>query len=171
VIDQNDQKFLGTSDPNFTYGLNANINYKNLSLTFFFQGVQGGLVYNGYKYLTDFTSLATGSNWGTRTLSAWTPQNSTAKIPALTLVDANNEGRYSNYFLESGSYLKLRNIQFAYDLRDALKKVKLQRAKIFIQASNLFRVKSSSFTGPDPENPSNAYPIPVITTIGVNFSY
>ena len=171
VIDQNDQKFLGTSDPNFTYGLNTAVGYKNLTLTFFFQGVQGGLVYNSYKYLTDFTSLATGSNWGTRTLSAWTPKNTSSTIPALTLVDANNEGRYSSYFLESGSYLKLRNVQVAYDIRSLLKKAKLQRATVYIQASNLLRFKSSSYTGPDPENPGNAYPIPVITTIGVNFSY
>jgi len=151
--------------------LNTSVGYKNLTLSFFFQGVQGGLVYNTYKYLTDFTSLATGSNWGTRTLSAWTPKNPTSTIPALTLVDANNEGRYSSYFLESGSYLKLRNIQLAYDLKSILKKAKLQRATVYVQASNLLRFKSSSYTGPDPENPGNAYPIPVITTIGVNFSY
>jgi TonB-linked SusC/RagA family outer membrane protein len=171
VIDQNDQKFLGTSDPNFTYGLNTAVGYKDLTLTFFFQGVEGGLVYNSYKYLTDFTSLAPGSNWGTRTLNAWTPQNPNSTIPALTLVDANNEGRYSSYFLESGSYLKLRNIQLAYNLKSVLKKAKLQRATVYIQASNLLKFKSSSYTGPDPENPGNAYPIPVITTIGVNFSY
>jgi TonB-linked SusC/RagA family outer membrane protein len=171
VIDQNDQEFLGTSDPDFTYGLNGNINYKDFSFSFFLQGVQGGLVYNSYKYLTDFTSLAPGSNWGTRTLQAWTPQNPTSTIPALTLIDANNEGRYSSYFLEPGTYLKLRNIQLAYNLKSVLKKLKLQRAKVYIQANNLFTVKSSSYTGPDPENPANAYPIPVITSIGVNFSY
>jgi TonB-linked SusC/RagA family outer membrane protein len=171
VIDQNDQKFLGTSDPNFTYGLNTSVAYKDLSLTFFFQGVQGGLVYNSYKYLTDFSSLAPGSNWGTRTLDAWTPQNPKSTIPALTLIDANNEGRYSSYFLESGSYLKLRDIQLAYNLKSIFKKMKFQRAKIYIQASNLLKFKSASYTGPDPENPSNAYPIPVISTIGINFSY
>jgi TonB-linked SusC/RagA family outer membrane protein len=171
VIDQNDQKFLGTSDPNFTYGLNTAVAYKDLSLTFFFQGVQGGLVYNSYKYLTDFSSLAPGSNWGTRTLEAWTPQNPKSTIPALTLIDANNEGRYSSYFLESGSYLKLRDIQFAYNLKSVFKKMKFQRAKVYIQASNLLKFKSASYTGPDPENPSNAYPIPVISTIGINFSY
>ncbi|WP_419789007.1 SusC/RagA family TonB-linked outer membrane protein [Mucilaginibacter sp. FT3.2] len=171
LIDQNDQKFLGTSDPNFTYGLNTAIGYKDLSLSFFFQGVQGGLVYNNYKYLTDFSSLAPGSNWGTRTLNAWTPQNSKSTIPALTLVNANNEGRYSNYFLESASYLKLRNIQLAYNLKNVLKKAKIQRATVYIQASNLLKFKSSSYTGPDPENSNNLYPIPVITTVGVNFSY
>ena len=171
VIDQNDEKFLGTTDPNFVYGINTSIGYRNFNLTFFFQGVQGGLVYNSYKYLTDFTSLAPGSNWGTRVLSAWTPQNPTSTIPALTLTDNNNEGRPSSYFLESASYFKLRNIQLSYDLRNSLKKLKLQRAVVFLQASNILTVKNSSFTGPDPENPGNAYPIPAITTIGINFSY
>jgi TonB-linked SusC/RagA family outer membrane protein len=171
VIDQNDQKFLGTSDPNFTYGLNTAVSYKNLSLSFFFQGVSGGLVYNNYKYLTDFTSLAPGSNWGTRTLNAWTPQNNKSTIPALTLVDANNEGRYSSYFLESASYLKLRNIQLAYDLKSVFKTARVQRARVYLQATNLLKFKNSSYTGPDPENPNNAYPIPVVTTIGINFSY
>lgn len=171
VIDDQDRKFLGSSDPNFIYGLNTSVSWRNFDLTFFFQGVQGGLVYNNYKYLTDFTSLAPGSNWGNRVLDAWTPQNPNSKIPALTLVDRNNEGRYSSYFLESGSYLKLRNVQLAYDLKPVLKKVKFQRAQIFVQASNLLRFKSSSFTGPDPENPNNIYPIPVVTTIGINLSY
>lgn len=171
VIDQNDRTFIGTSDPDFTYGLNTSIGYKAFNLSFFFQGVQGGLVYNNYKYLTDFSSLAPGSNWGSRTLEAWTPQNPKSNIPALTLVNNNDEGRYSSYFLESGSYLKLRDIQFAYNLKDAFKKLKLQRAKIYIQATNLLKFKNNSYTGPDPENPGNAYPIPTVTTIGVNFSY
>lgn len=171
LIDQNDQKYIGNSDPDFTYGLNTSVSYKDFSLTLFLQGLQGGQVYNSYKYLTDFTSLAPGSNWGTRVLKAWTPQNPNSTIPALTLIDANNEGRYSTYFLESASYLNLRDIQLAYNLNHLFKKHQFQRAKIYIQASNLLTFKGSSYTGPDPENPGNAYPIPVITTIGVNFSY
>lgn len=171
VINQDDERFIGNSDPNFIYGLNTTVSYKAFDLTFFFNGSQGGQVYNSYKYLTDFTSLAPGSNWGTRVLNAWTPSNNKSTIPALTLNNNNDEGRPSTYFLESGSYLKLRNIQLSYDLKDALKKLKLSRATIYVQASNLFMVKSSSYTAPDPENPGNAYPIPVITTIGLNFSY
>jgi TonB-linked SusC/RagA family outer membrane protein len=171
VIDQNDETFIGNPDPNFVYGLNTSVGYKGFNLTFFFQGSQGGLVDNTYKTLTDFTSLAPGSNWGTRVLDAWTPTNNKSTIPALTLNDNNNEGRPSTYFLESGSYLKLRNIQLSYNLKNAIKKLKLQRAMVYIQASNLLTFKSSSYTAPDPENPGNAYPIPVITTIGINFSY
>lgn len=171
VIDQNDETYIGNPDPNFIYGLNTSVGYKGFNFTFFFQGSEGGMVYNSYKSLTDFTSLAPGSNWGTRVLDAWTPTNNKSTIPALTINDNNNEGRTSTYFLESGSYLKLRNIQLSYDLKKALKKLKISRATVYIQASNLFTVKSSSYTAPDPENPGNAYPIPVITTIGVNFSY
>jgi TonB-linked SusC/RagA family outer membrane protein len=171
VIDQNDETFIGNPDPNFVYGLNTSVGYKGFNLTFFFQGSQGGLVDNTYKTLTDFTSLAPGSNWGTRVLDAWTPTNNKSTIPALTLNDNNNEGRPSTYFLESGSYLKLRNIQLSYNLKNAIKKLKLQRAMVYIQASNLLTFKSASYTAPDPENPGNAYPIPVITTIGINFSY
>lgn len=171
VINQNDETYIANTDPDFTYGLNTSIGYKRLTLSFFFQGLYGGQVYNSYKYLTDFTSLAPGSNWGTRTLQAWTPQNTGSTIPALTVVDNNNEGRPSTYFWESASYLKLRNIQLSYDLKDALKAAKFQRAVVYVQASNLLRFKSSSYTGPDPENPGNGYPIPVLTTIGINVSY
>jgi TonB-linked SusC/RagA family outer membrane protein len=171
VINNNDETFIGNPDPNFIYGLNTSVGYKAFNLTFFFQGSQGGLVDNTYKTLTDFTSIAPGSNWGTRVLDAWTPANNKSTIPALTLNDNNDEARPSTYFLESGSYLKLRNIQLSYDLKSALKKLKVSRATIYIQASNLFTFKSSSYTAPDPENPGNAYPIPVITTIGINFSY
>ncbi|HEY8929921.1 MAG TPA: TonB-dependent receptor [Mucilaginibacter sp.] len=171
VINPDDERYIGNSDPDFIYGLNTSINYKDLSLSFFFQGVYGGTVNNSFKYLTDFASIASGSNWGTRTLQAWTPKNPGSTIPALTLVNNNDEGRPSTYFLESASYLKLRNIQLAYNLRNAFKTSKLKRATVYIQASNLLTFKSSSYTGPDPETAGNPYPIPTITTLGINFSY
>ena len=171
VIDARDQTFLGKTDPDFTYGLNTTVSYKNFDLSFFFQGVKGGLEYNSYKYLTDFTSLAPGSNWGVRTLGAWTPENNKSTIPALTLVDANNEGRYSTYFLEKQSYLKLRNLQLAYNLKNLKGFKKFQKARVYIQASNLLTFKNKANTIPDPENPNSSYPIPVVTTCGINFSF
>ncbi|RDC54197.1 TonB-dependent receptor [Pedobacter chinensis] len=171
VIDALDRDYIGNSAPKWIYGLNTSISYKDFDLSFFLQGVQGSMVNNGYKYLTDFSSLAPGANFGTRTLDAFTPQNSSSDIPSLTLVDRNNEGRTSTYFLESGSYLKLRNIQLGYNLQNALKNLKVQRARVFVQASNVFTIKSKSYTATDPENPGNAYPIPLITTVGLNVSF
>jgi len=171
VINSDDQTFIASGDPDYTYGLNINIKYKDFDLAAFFQGVQGIEVYNSYKTYTDFTSLWPGTNWGTRTLDAWTPQNSKSTIPALTLVDNNNEGRTSTYFLENGSYMKLRNLQIGYNMKNVLKKFKVQNARIYLQGNNLFTVKSKSYTGTDPENPSGAYPIPAITSLGLDLSF
>jgi TonB-linked SusC/RagA family outer membrane protein len=169
IINNKDQKFIGTSDPDFVYGLNTSFLYKNLDMNFFLQGVQGITVYNTYKNLTDFSSIQPGANWGTRTLDAWTPRNSNSSIPALTTVDANNEQRTSTYLIENGSYLKLRNMQIGYNLKNAFKN-KVQNARIFIQGSNIFTLKSKSYSSTDPENPYNNYPIPFITTMGINIT-
>lgn len=169
-INDKDRDYIGKGDPDFNYGLNVSLEYKHFDLSFFLQGVQGIQVYNTYKTYTDFASIWTGTNWGDRTLEAWTPQRTNASIPALTLVDRNNENRTSTYFLESGSYLKLRNIQLGYNFRH-LFGGRLQTARVYLQGSNLFTVKSSNFTATDPENPNNAYPIPVIGTVGMNLSF
>jgi hypothetical protein len=158
-------------DPDYMYGLNVSLEYKKFSLIFFLQGVQGLDVYNQYKTYTDFSSLWVGTNWGKRVLDAWTPKNNQSSIPALTLVDSNNEGRTSTYFIENGSYLKLRNIQLSYDLKGAFPKLNLQTAQIYIQASNLLTFKSKSYTATDPENPNYAFPIPVMSTIGLNLGF
>lgn len=171
VINADDQTYISTGDPNYMYGLNINVKYKNFDLAAFFQGVQGIKVYNSYKTYTDFTSIWPGTNWGTRVLNAWSPQNTSSTIPALTLVDNNNEGRTSTYFLENGSYMKLRNLQIGYNLKNALRKIKIQNARVYIQGSNLFTVKSKSYTATDPENPSGAYPIPSITSIGLDLTF
>lgn len=171
TIDANDQAYISTGDPNFTYGLNLALRYKGFELVGFFQGVQGIKVYNTYKTYTDFTSLWPGTNWGTRVLGAWTPQNTKSSIPALTLVDNNNEGRTSTYFLENGSYLKLRNLQVAYNLTKLMKESRIKNARIYLQGSNLFTAKSKSYTATDPENPGGAYPIPSITSIGIDLTF
>ena len=171
VINNLDQQYIGNFDPDFSYGLNVNLRYKNWGLNFFFQGVQGNSVYNTYKTVTDFTSLDPGANWGTRVLQAWTPKNPTSTIPALTLVDNNDEARGSTYYVENGSYCKLRNLQLSYNLGDALKKFKIHNAKVYIQGSNLLTIKSKSYTDPDPENSTNEFPIPVITTVGFDLTF
>ncbi|PWV51974.1 TonB-dependent receptor [Chitinophaga sp. S165] len=168
-INDKDRDYIGKGDPDFVYGLNVALEYKHFDLSFFLQGVQGIQVYNTFKTYTDFASIWTGTNWGDRTLDAWTPQHTNTNIPALTLVDRNNENRTSTYFLESGSYLKLRNIQLGYSFKHLFGG--LQTARVYVQGSNLFTVKSKSFTATDPENPNNAYPIPVIGTVGVNLSF
>jgi hypothetical protein len=168
VIDDKDRDFIGNASPKFTYGLNASFTYKDFDLSFFVQAISIKVT-NEFKTYTDFSSLWTGTNWGERTLDAWTPSNQSSTIPALTLIDNNNEGRSSTYFIEDGSYVKLRNLQLGYNLKRVFKS-KIQNARVFIQGSNLFTIKSKSFTGTDPETPNYGFPVPVIGTIGLNIT-
>jgi len=168
VIDDKDRDFIGNASPKFTYGLNASFTYKDFDLSFFVQAISIKVT-NEFKTYTDFSSLWTGTNWGQRTLDAWTPSNPSSTIPALTLIDNNNEGRSSTYFIEDGSYVKLRNLQLGYNLKRVFKS-KIQNARVFIQGSNLFTIKSKSFTGTDPETPNYGFPVPVIGTIGLNIT-
>ena len=171
VINADDQTYISSGNPDFTYGLNISLKYKGFSLAAFFQGVQGIQVYNTYKTYTDFSSLWPGTNWGARVLNAWSPQNTKSTIPALSLVDANNEGRTSTYFLENGSYMKLRNLQLGYELGDLLKGAGIKKARVYLQGSNLFTIKSKSYTASDPENPGGAYPIPAISSLGIDLTF
>ena len=171
IIDDKDRDFIADGNPDFLYGLNVELSYKNFDLSFFLQGVQGIDVNNTFKTFTDFSSLWVGSNWGDRTLSAWTPTNTGSTIPALTLVNRNNEGRSSTYFFENGSYMKLRNIQLGYNLKNALRNVGVQTARVFLQGSNLITIKSKGFTAADPEAPGTSFPIPAIVTAGFNVSF
>jgi TonB-linked SusC/RagA family outer membrane protein len=171
IIDDKDRDFIADGNPDFLYGLNVELSWKNFDLSFFLQGVQGIEVNNTFKTFTDFSSLWVGSNWGDRTLSAWTPTNTGSTIPALTLVNRNNEGRSSTYFFENGSYMKLRNIQLGYNLKNALRNVGVQTARVFLQGSNLITIKSKGFTAADPEAPGTSFPIPAIVTAGFNVSF
>jgi TonB-linked SusC/RagA family outer membrane protein len=172
IIDNNDQTFIGTADPRFSYGLNINASYGHFSLSIFFQGVAGIKYYNGYKTYTDFASLWPGTNWGSRTLDAWSPKNTSSTIPRLTIIDSNNEGRVSTYFIENASYMKLRNVQIGYKLPEKLtNKLKMSSARVYLQGQNLITFKSKQFTAPDPENPNYSFPIPAIFTAGLSVGF
>ena len=141
------------------------------------QGVQGVDVdCRGYKSQTDFWANSAINvpylNKGVRALDAWTPANPNSDIPALTTSDTNNEGRVSSYFIEDGSYVKLRTVQIGYNLPQSVnEKLHVDRIRFYASAQNLLTIKSNKFTGADPENPGFNYPIPLNLTFGLNVSF
>jgi len=174
VINEKDQTWIYSPVPDFSYGINFYFEYKNFDLSMFWQGVQGVDVISDLKKETDLWSgLNIGFlNKGTRLLDAWTPANPDSDIPALSRSDVNNEKRVSTYFVENGSFLKLRNIQLGYNLPEkAVKKMKMQRFRLYLSASNVLTIKSMDFTGVDPENPNYGYPIPMNLTFGINIGF
>lgn len=174
IINEKDQQWIFDPTPAFSYGLNIYLEYKNFDLTMFWQGVQGVDIISDLKKQTDLWNGLNVSNLnkGRRLLDAWTPQNPNSEIPAVTYNSANQETRVSSFFVENGSFLKLRNIQLGYNVpKTWAQKIRMERLRFYLSAQNLLTIKSKDFSGVDPENPNFDYPIPLTVTLGVNVSF
>jgi len=173
VINEHDQTWIFNPVPNFSWGLNVELSYKEFDFTMFWQGVAGQDVYNNQKFQTDFYSITdAGSNKGNRMLGAWTTANTGSSIPALTTNNTGNEGRASTYFVENGSYAKLRQIQIGYNLSSKiLERFKMSSARFYLSGQNLLTIKSSSLTCSDPENPNWAYPNTTSISFGLQLGF
>ena len=173
VINEKDQTWILDPVPAFSYGLNIGLTYKNFDLSMFWQGVADVDVYNNQKFQTDFWSITdAGSNKGSRLLGAWTSDNTGSSIPALTTNNTADEGRVSSYYVENGSYLKLRTLQLGYNLpAKLLKKLMLTKARIYFSGQNLLTLKSSSLTCSDPENPNWNYPLAASLSFGLQVGF
>ena len=173
IINEQDQDWIFNPVPNFSWGLNFELSYKDFDFSMFWQGVAGQDVYNNQKFQTDFYIFTdAGSNKGNRMLGAWTTANTDSDIPALTTNNTGNEGRASSYFVENGSYGKLRQLQIGYNLpKSLIGKLKMTSARVYVSGHNLLTVKSSSLTCSDPENPNWAYPNSTSFSFGIQTSF
>ncbi|WP_026714288.1 SusC/RagA family TonB-linked outer membrane protein [Flavobacterium daejeonense] len=171
-ITDKDRTWIGNPNPGFQYGFNVGLGYKNFDLTTFWEGTGNVDVINRTKYQTDFWSVDdVGSNKGTRLLNAWSLDNPNSTIPALTTIDKNAESRFSTYYVENGSYLKLRVLQLGYSFsKELLQKMKLNSFRFYVSGQNLFILDAKSFTGVDPENAGFGYPQPTTFTMGLNLT-
>ena len=176
---EHDRTWLGVSDPDFEYGINFEAKYKNFDFSMFWQGIAGNTVWNDWKTYSDFWNVHVqkGLNHPTRILNAWSPTNPDSDIPALSLINPNDELRSSTYFLESGSYLKMRQIEVGYSLpENVLSTIGFQNARLYVNAQNIINISKwwgdDAYTGIDPESPSSgAYVRPQIFIAGINVSF
>ncbi len=175
VVSEADQTWIFSPIPAVAFGANFYFEYKGFDLTVFFQGVGGAqVITKDYKVQTDFLGAINVDflNKGTRVLDAWSLSNPNSDIPALSKSDNNSEDRVSTYFVEDGSFLKLRNIQLGYNLpKKACDKMLMQNWRWFVSAQNVFTIHSAKFTGVDPENPTFGYPIPLTVTLGTKVTF
>ena len=173
MINEKDRTWVYNPVPNFSYGINVNLAYRDIDFTMFWQGVSGVDVVNDQKYQTDFWSITdAGSNKGERLIDAWTQANSSSSIPALTTSNGADEGRMSSYFVENGSYIKMRTLQVGYTLPAALaKKLLMSKARVYLSGDNLLTIKSSSLTCSDPESTAWNYPHTASFTFGIQLGF
>ena len=153
VIDEKDRAHLGNPFPDFTYGLNLSLTYKNFDLSTLIQGVQGNDVYFLYGNFAYETQLR-GFNSYRALLDRWTPTNTDTDIPRVTVDDRNRNRRISTRFLEDGSYMRIRNLTLGYNLSGLLKRSTLTTWRVYVSAQNLLTI--TDYSGLDPEIQANA---------------
>lgn len=113
VINALDKTFIGDPNPDFIYGINSSMGYKNFEFTFFFQGSQGNDIFN-LSSVNQTLDYGFGLNMPREVYeNHWTPTNTTAKYPVISRTTSTN---ISNRFVEDGSFLRLRTVQLAYNL-------------------------------------------------------
>ena len=174
--DDTNRTVIGNPHPDFTYGINLNVGYKGFDIAAFLQGSQGNDIYNYTKIFTDFPTFVNG-NRSVRVLDSWTPTNTDATLPALTnsLVPAETEP--NSYFVEDGSYLRLKNLQIGYELpENIVEKIGLDSFRVYVQGTNLLTF--TGYDGLDPEIVSfnnlnlgvdaGAVPVANVYTLGFN---
>ena len=113
-----------------------------------FYGASGHKLINGNRYL--FESGSSGFNQFATVLNAWTPQNTNTDMPRVTSDDPNLNTRASDRWLESGNFLRLKNVQLGYTLPLSLtKKAGISRVRFYLSGQNLLTF--TSYSGLDPE--------------------
>jgi len=170
-VDVLDQTWLGTTLPKLLFGLRLSADYKNFDVSLFGSGVAAVTNYDPAKGFN--TTVAPNTNAGPGVFSAWTPQNTKSAIPALTVLNLNNEGRTSNYYFVNGAYFKLRNAMIGYTLpKPIAAKAALQSLRLYVSGQNLFAIKSGKLTSKDPERTNfNSWPVPTSVTVGINANF
>ena len=165
VVNSRDLSIIGNPHPAFTYGLNVNLNYKNFGLTLFGQGVQGNQIFNYVKYWTDFPTFL--GNRSTRMLyQSWRPGSTDAVLPQLRSSDQISI-QPSTYYLESGSYFRMKNVQLTYQLpQTLLSRLRMGATSVYVQGQNLLTV--TNYSGMDPEINLRAYSAGNDRQIGVD---
>jgi TonB-linked SusC/RagA family outer membrane protein len=180
VIDENDRCIIGDPNPDVSLGLNLTFRYKAFTLDMFFAGDLGFDIQNHMKrQLLSMTYGSLSTNRSVDILNAWTPTNTNTDIPALTLTDDNNESRFSTYYVEDGSYVKMKYLKLAYSLpKNIVKKIGASNLDVYGQVENVFTL--TKYTGLDPEIlpgeygariDNGAYPRPRTFTIGLNLQF
>lgn len=152
-IDDKDRKHIGNPFPDFTYGVNLGINWKNFDFSTLIQGVQGNDVYFLYGNFA-YETQSRGFNSYTEILNRWTPTNTNTDIPKVSLDDRNGNRRPSTRFLKDGSYLRIRNVTLGYNFKDLIKWDGISGLRFYVTAQNALTF--TKYPGLDPEIQANS---------------
>jgi TonB-linked SusC/RagA family outer membrane protein len=174
IINADDRTFIGNPNPSFTYGFNNTVTWKGFDLNVFVQGSQGNKIYNQNRYLLE-SALYGNSSGSTRVLARWTGAGTSNDVPRAIATDPNQNLRVSTYYLEDGSYLRIKTLTLGYTLPKAiLDRIYTKQVRVYVSAQNLLTL--TKYTGFDPEVGSRGvdlgiYPQPRVFLAGLNLGF
>ena len=172
IIDNNDLKYLGDTNPTYTGGFSSKLNYKNFEFSFFVEGVFDKLVVNNNRVLLMYPNLMFGRNLSKDALDRWTASNPSNTIPSLTSLPTEQIVR-SDWAMEDASFVRLREVAFSYTF-DVEKSSTFKNLKVFCSATNIFTITNYSGLNPDvigKDTSWNLQPYSRTFTLGFNASF
>ncbi|MFL5616722.1 MAG: SusC/RagA family TonB-linked outer membrane protein [Gemmatimonadaceae bacterium] len=151
-IDLNDRTIIGSPDPKFTTGLDLGARWRNFDFSGTIFGTFGNKIFDGQKQFYVFRNFDTNVRKDLLA-NSWTPTNQNAKYPRLD-VDDSYSYALSSYYVEDGSYVRMRSLQIGYHIPDNSPVVGriLAGGRIYLQADNLFTI--TGYNGLDPSLPA-----------------
>lgn len=152
VIDDKDRSHAGSPFPDFTFGANLSLQWKNLDFSALLQGVSGNDLYFLYGNFAYETQLR-GFNSYRDILNRWTPENPSEIFPKVSVDDRNGNRRASTRFLYDGSYLRLRNATLGYSFKSLIRSKHIAGLRAYLTAQNLLTF--TKYPGLDPEIQAN----------------
>jgi len=172
-ITQEDRTMIGNPTPDFTYGFSLNLDYKNFDFGVDMMGVYGNEIYRTWDDPT-YAQL----NYLTNRMDRWNGEGTSNWEPILNPSRSINLIN-SNYFVEDGSFFRIRNVQLGYTFEsDLLQRVYLKSLRIYANVQNMKTWTRN--TGYTPEIGGSAlafgidggtYPMPMIYTFGLNLTF
>ncbi len=150
-VTADDRTLLGNPNPKFTGGLNLDFTYKAFDLNMFWYGSYGNKIWNDIKWWTDFYANFQGAKSKTALYDSWTPTHQDAKAPIQEVDGSFSTNTVPNsYYVENGSFLRLRNLQVGYTFDPKmLKSVGIDRFRVYLSGANLITI--TKYSGVDPE--------------------
>ena len=150
LIDWADRTIIGSPNPDFTCGLNLLLKKKSFDLTAFFYGIYGNDIFNYNRWWLDFWPSFQGQKSKDLLYKSWTPSRKNTTVPK-----ASNSANFStntvsnSYYIEDGSYIRLKNLQIGYTLPGSFAGKVFSHARIYVQVVNLRTI--TKYSGMDPE--------------------
>ena len=154
IITPEDRVVIGNPNPKAFAGVTNNFAFKGVDLSVFFQGAFGNDIYNQNRETLE--AMSTAINQDVRVLNRWTPTNTATDVPRAIFGDPNGNARYSDRFLEDGSYVRLKNVTLGYNFPVTLsQRAKISNLRLYVTGQNL--ITWTNYSGYDPEVSSDPF--------------